>query len=309
MRRPLAAALLILALPAASEPPAALIEATEAAATLCSAAGGQPAILDGYRVTRDLNGDGVDDFLTDFARLECGGAWSAFCGSSGCPVTAWLSEPAGGHARFELGRLLGFELVDADPLPALVARYAAPFCPGADVEDCTRTWTFASNSPETPPIDPPPEPEPEPAAAPEPTPAEPAAPALPAPEDAGWTLRRVPGSSPVALAGGVGNIASLAAFCLSGEPFLAVSVHDRPEAEDAALAFAFSDGEVQASAGYEETAGGAFVVALSDGPLAARLAGRDSEVEVSVDGAPEGTLSLAGSTRAIRGALEGCGGP
>ena len=31
-------------------------------------------------------------------------------------------------------------------------------------------------------------------------------------------------------------------------------------------------------------------------------------VALSVDGAPQGTLSLAGSTRAIRGALEACGG-
>jgi hypothetical protein len=63
---------------------------------------------------------------------------------------------------------------------------------------------------------------------------------------------------------------------------------------------------VEASAGYEKTAGGAFVVALADGPLSSRLAGRDSEVEVSVDGMAEGRLSLAGSTRAIRGALEPC---
>ena len=48
---------------------------------------------------------------------------------------------------------------------------------------------------------------------------------------AGWTLRRVPGSSPVALGDGVGNIASLAAFCLAGQPFLAVTFHERPEAD------------------------------------------------------------------------------
>jgi hypothetical protein len=306
MRRALVLVTLV-ALPAASEPPAALIEATEAAAVLCSGLGGEPVILDGYRVTRDLNGDGVDDFLTDLARLECGGAWSAFCGSSGCPVTAWLSEPGGGHARFELGRLLGFELDDAEPLPALVARYAAPFCPGEGLDECTRTWTFASNSPETPPVDQPPEPAPEPAPAPEPP--EPAAPAIPAPADGGWSLRRVPGSSPVAVGAGVGDIASLAAFCLGGAPFLAVSFHERPAGDSTTLAFDFSDGRVETSAGHEPTAGGAFVAALSDGPLASRLAGRDSEVAVSVDGTPAGTLSLAGSTRAIRGALEACGGP
>ena len=50
------------------------------------------------------------------------------------------------------------------------------------------------------------------------------------------------------------------------------------------------------------------MVALADGPLADRLAGRDSEVAVSVDGRPQGILSLAGSTKALRGALAECHG-
>ena len=81
-----------------------------------------------------------------------------------------------------------------------------------------------------------------------------------------------------------------------------------PKPRRVALGFDFSQGRVEASAGFEETAGGAYVVALADGALAARLGGRDSEVEVGVDGRPEGTLSLSGSTRALRGALADCGG-
>ena len=118
----------------------------------------------------------------------------------------------------------------------------------------------------------------------------------------------MPGASPVALGAGVGNIASLAAFCLEAQPFLALTFHERPAGEAVALGFAFSQGAVEVSAGYEETAGGAFVVALAEGPLADRLGGRDSEVAVSVDGTEEGVLSLEGSTKALRGALAGCGG-
>ena len=70
MRRPLAASLLILALPAASEPPAALIEATEQAAAACRELGGTPSILDRYETIGDLNGDGRADFLTDLAYLQ-----------------------------------------------------------------------------------------------------------------------------------------------------------------------------------------------------------------------------------------------
>jgi hypothetical protein len=298
-----ACAALVAGLPAvAQEPPPALVETTEAAAAICHDLGGTPEIVDGYETVRDLNGDGRADFVTDLSHLECRGAWGAYCGPSGCPVTVWLSDPEGGaggdYVQFDLGRLTGFEIRDeAEGLPALVARYAAAACGEDRADDCSRTWRFASNSPEEPPIDP--EPTPEPATV---TTASPPPPAIPP----GWTLRRVPGASPVALGAGIGEIASLAAFCLDGQPFLALNFHERPNAEKVTLGFAFGEGAVEASAGFEQTAGGAYVVALGGGPLAARLAGRDSEVEVTVDGRVEGVLSLKGSTRALRGALEEC---
>lgn len=315
MRRalPLAFACL-LALPAAAEAPPALIEATEAASRVCTALGGAPAILDGYQSVRDLNGDGADDFVTDMARLECQDAWSAFCGSSGCPVTTWLSRPDGGHDRFDLGRLLSHEILEGEPLPALVARYAAIYC-GESLDDCTRTWIFKSNAPEEPPIDARPGAEPAaPAPEPDTPPSPPAEAEAAAPGDAaarplaGWSLRRVPGGSPVALGMGAGGIATLAAFCLEGQPFLAVTLHEPPGHPEVALRFDFSQGPVEVTAGAEATAGGAFVVPLAEGPLALRLAGRDTEVQVSLDGAEQGVLSLAGSTRSLRGALADCHG-
>jgi hypothetical protein len=276
------------------EPPPALIEATEAASAQCRELGGTPAILASYQTVADLNGDGREDFVTDLAGLQCDGAWSAFCGSAGCPVAAWLSAPGGAHARFDLGELQGFEIVDGAPLPTLRAAYHASRCGEDRSEGCTRSWTFASNAPETPTADPAPARE-----APAPAGANGATPP-------GWTLRAVPGSSPVALGMGTGNVATLAAFCLEGQPFLAVTFHERPAADQVPLGFAFSQGPVEATAAFEETAGGAYVVALADGPLAARLAGRDSEVAMAVGGEAEGVLSLEGSTRALRGALGEC---
>jgi hypothetical protein len=300
MRR-LAALLLVLPAGAGAEPPPALVEATESAAALCAGLGGVPRILDGYEHVLDLNGDGVDDFVTDQGRLECAGAWSAFCGPSGCTVTAWLSAAGGLHDRFDFGRLIDFEIREDAPRPAIVARYAPIYCGEAAVDACTRTWVFASNSPELPPVD-----QAAAAEAPEPAPAASAGEARPA--LAGWTLRHVPGASPVALGIGPGNVATLAAFCLAGTPFLAVTFHDRPTSDAVALGFAFGQGAVRADARYEETAGGAFVVPLDGSPLAARLAGRDSEVALSVDGVSEGILSLSGSTKALRAALADCNG-
>ena len=283
---------------AATEPPAELVEFTEEQAAFCRDLGGTPNILASYQTVRDLNGDGRDDFLVNLANLECQGAWSAFCGSAGCPVNAWLSEPAGGFRRFDFGYLQGIELEDGSPLPKLRAGYHGSLCGDPDrigADACTRTWTFTSNDPPEPPID-----------APTPAPAAPTADSRVQAIGPGWTLRNVPGSSPVALGGGTGDVAFLAAFCLGGKPFLAVTFHERPKADAVSLGFAFSQGPLSAKAGYEEGAGGAFVVPLAEGDLAARLGGRDREVALSVDGAAQGVLSLSGSSRSLRGALEAC---
>jgi hypothetical protein len=286
---------------AATEPPPELVEFTEEQAAFCRDLGGTPNILASYQTVRDLNGDGREDFLVNLANLECQGAWSAFCGSAGCPVNAWLSEPAGGFRRFDFGYLQGIEIQDGAPLPKLLAGYHGSLCGDPDrigADTCTRTWTFTSNDPPEPPVD-------APAAAPEPE--------LEVRPEArvqaiapGWTLRNVPGASPVALGGGTGRIAFLAAFCLGGEPFLAVTFHERPQADAVTLDFAFSQGPLTAKAAFEAGAGGAYVVPLAEGDLAARLGGRDREVAVAVDGADAGVLSLSGSSRSLRGALAPC---
>ena len=324
---PLFAAFLAAAQPvlAADEPPPALVEATEQASGVCRDLGGTPRILDSYETIRDLNGDGRDDFVTDLANLQCAGAWGAFCGPGGCPVTAWLSRPDKTYDRLDLGPLQAFAVRDnpLEDLPVLVARYDATRCGAESVTACTRTWRFTTNQPPEPPADffgttvaeapEPAEPPSPPAAASAPAPDVPE-PRKPGPPPArpqelhGWTLRNVPGGSPVALGAGTGMIRSLAAFCLGGQPFLAVEFLQKPSADMVTLGFDFSQGPVEASAGHEETAGGAYVIDLEGGPLAARLAGRDSKVDVDLDGQKQGALSLAGSTKAIRSALADCPG-
>jgi hypothetical protein len=303
----------------AAEPPAELFEAAEAAAAFCRELGGTPAIQPGYQTTVDLNGDGIDDYLTDQANLECDGAFSAFCGSAGCPVTAWLSRDDGGHEPFDFGYLQAVRVIlEPGALPAVRAWYHGTSCgeQRAGFEGCSRTWVFATNAPELPGIDPPetsPVPRPQVADAAAPAEATSEATAEEPPDTAplirvapGWTLRDVPGGSPVALGGGTGEIASLAAFCLGGAPFLAVSYAAEAGTEAIRVGFDFSAGAVEVEAGFEESAGGAFVAAMADTPLAARLAGRDSEAAVRVGDRDEGVLSLSGSTRAIRGALAEC---
>ena len=284
---------------AADEPPPALIEATEEASALCTELGGAPEILAGYdtvrrpqrrrprRLRHRPRAAAVRRRLERLLRLE---------------RLPGHRLAVGARRRLRPLRPRAAAAASASSTTAAAAGARRPTTPAppaaTDARDgCTRTWRFASNAPDEPPVDA--------AAAAEPAPA-------PAPEPAtmptGWTLRSVPGGSPVALGAGTGNIATLAAFCLEGQPFLAVTFHERAAAESVALDFAFSQGAVEAARRLRgdrrrRLRGGAGRRRRSP----ARLGGRDSEVAVSVDGRPEGTLSLTGSTRALRGALADCG--
>jgi hypothetical protein len=122
----------------------------------------------------------------------------------------------------------------------------------------------------------------------------------------GWTLRALGGSETVAVTTGPGAIRDVMLFCLSGAPFLALRLTEPGEEPAIEAGFTFSDGAVSAPAAREDGLDGAYVIDLAAHPLASRLAGRDSRVDVSLDGEAQGVLSLAGSTVAIRGALAGC---
>jgi hypothetical protein len=290
MRPALLLALIALPLPAgAQDLPPAVAAFTQEVMGECRGAGGDPSLAEGFATAAELNGDGVADWVVDLAGLNCAGAWSYFCGSAGCPVSVWLSGP-GGHAQAWGSHAQAVRVEGAEVVASLHGQLCDP--PRTGVDGCEERLSFAAA--------PAPAPAPAPqAAAPAPAPSGPP----PAP---GWTLREVPNSTPVAVGGGTGAIRSFAAFCLSGQPWLAVLFHEPPGPEELRIDFGFAQGAIGGPARREASAGGAYVIGLGDQPLAGLLAGRDSRAAVTVDGAAQGDLSLAGSSRAIRGALASC---
>jgi hypothetical protein len=260
--------------------PAPLQKVTDAAVAECRDAGGAPSLQADYARAEDLNGDGVEDYLIDFVGLNCAGAESYFCGSAGCPVSVWVSTP-GGYESAWSGPAQASRIDTATTPPGVVVSLHGQFCdpPRTGADGCEQRIALASV-----PTDP--------------------APARPRP--AGWTLREVPGSSPVAVSAGPAPIHDIALFCLSGAPFLAILPESPPPGTTLRVGFAFSGQTLTATARHEATAGGAYVIDLRETPLAQALAGRDSKTAITLDGAALGELSLAGSSKAIRGALASC---
>ena len=208
-------------------------------------------------------------------------------------------EPDGGYARFDFGRLNGFEIRDRDgALPEVVAHYHGTYC-GDDSRIGADPAPAPGASPATRPSEPPVDPR-------------------------GGRRRAGPGR---AAGGGAGRLDAapgpgrepggarrrhrrhrLARRLLPAGP--AVPRGDLPRAPGGRRGDARLRLQPGRARGPRRLRGDRRRrLRRARSPTARspqRLAGRDSEVAVSVDGAAQGVLSLAGSTKALRGALQDC---
>ena len=87
----------------------------------------------------DVNGDGVPDWKVDYAEAPNPSMW---CGSGGCQVELWASQPGGGYAKVmdELVRSLRF--VRQDGAPAMALFFHGSTCGGAGVDPCERRYAW-----------------------------------------------------------------------------------------------------------------------------------------------------------------------
>ncbi len=69
--------------------------AIQAAKAECSP--DKPKLEPGFVESKDINADGVTDYILDYGRLKCGDAMSLYCGSAGCTTTVYASLPGGSY--------------------------------------------------------------------------------------------------------------------------------------------------------------------------------------------------------------------
>ncbi len=56
-------------------------------------------LMPGFVAERDINGDGVEDYILDYGKFECGGNSGFFCGTAGCLVQVFASLPGGKYVK------------------------------------------------------------------------------------------------------------------------------------------------------------------------------------------------------------------
>jgi hypothetical protein len=86
---PLLLALSAVAPARAAEPPDNVAEAIAEAERACKDTNGTPN-ADAVLTVEDLNGDGGEDWLADYAKLKCEGGINPLCGSAGCTLQIYF---------------------------------------------------------------------------------------------------------------------------------------------------------------------------------------------------------------------------
>ncbi len=269
----------------------------------CRSYGGRPTAGPEFVTTEDLNGDGQPDYILSVNSIGCEGAASALCAGQACPLAVYLSGPSG-YRRAYLNNVHGWELVRTTTPPQIEMMWLPSHCgqrPRTD-DGCTARYQISGQSVT--------EVGGRAAQAPrqQQQPQRQQQAAIPgAGAAAAWQLRPLQNRGNAAMVQGPGAVAGMALFCNGPVPMAAFTLRARPPAGQTVVSFAFPAGRIDAAIG--QPRGGAANVWYADlraSRLPRMLAGNDATVPLLINGGRQGTLSLSGSTAAIRSALAGC---
>lgn len=97
---------------------------------------------------KDVNGDGVPDYVLDYEHFECGGSSSYYCGTGGCLTQVFASND-GGYVKVLDENVQGLEFKTLKGRPAMQIGLHGSSCgrPGMDPCGATLYWNGAKFSP------------------------------------------------------------------------------------------------------------------------------------------------------------------
>ncbi len=103
----------------------------------------------GFVTRKDINGDGVDDYILDYGKTICGDLRSYFCGSAGCVTQVFASHPDGTYTKVldENVQDLSFKRIRGRP--AMLLGLHGSSCGRMGAADCGATlfWNGQKFSP------------------------------------------------------------------------------------------------------------------------------------------------------------------
>lgn len=122
---------------AQSNLPAPVTAAIEDARKAC--APDKAELKEGFSARKDVNGDGVDDYILNYDKYVCGDSSTYFCGTAGCLVQVFASLRDGSYAKVldENVRQLAFKTIKGRP--AMILDLHGSACGRVGAAPCRKT--------------------------------------------------------------------------------------------------------------------------------------------------------------------------
>jgi hypothetical protein len=90
----------------------------------------------GFITQRDVNGDGVDDYILDYDKFVCGTHQSYFCGTAGCLTQIFASLPGGAFVKVLDENVREVRFTRIKGRPAIQVALHGGKCGRTDAEPC-----------------------------------------------------------------------------------------------------------------------------------------------------------------------------
>jgi hypothetical protein len=136
----LACAMTAFAVPAlAASEPGNVTAQVEDAAKSCRDMGGKPN-TEAMLSVNDYNGDGVEDWIVDYSKLDCAGAVNPFCGSGGCSLQIFLGSNGNGWKLSFDELVRSYRLERSGGHPMLRAEFGGTACGKVNSASCTKLY-------------------------------------------------------------------------------------------------------------------------------------------------------------------------
>jgi hypothetical protein len=128
----------------AAEQPDAVRKVIQEAERQCRSDGGRPHQGPKFARVEDLNRDGGEDWILDYAHFECRGAIPPLplCGSGGCTLTIFLWSGGSTWKRAFDDLVQAHQFVRVNGRRVLQADFAGAVCGKANVETCRKLYRF-----------------------------------------------------------------------------------------------------------------------------------------------------------------------
>lgn len=106
----------------------------------CISDGGRATMERGFDTARDINGDGLLDYIVDFGRLSCSDSGMQYCGSGGCHLEVYVSSSGGYRLGYE-GPVRAHQIQPGER-PVLLLSVHGSGCGQAGAYDCRVRMTW-----------------------------------------------------------------------------------------------------------------------------------------------------------------------